>query len=310
MCFACCQKCPCPNLCGGSYTSKLMSTGIDAQTCKLIVLDRRIQSMTEFKQIIGRGTRINEEYHKLYFTIMDFKKATELFYDRDFDGDPVQIYEPKTGEPIVPPDEEDGGEDVVIIGSTTGGNKRVKYVVASEEADIIRERVQYYGADGRLITESIKDFTRKTVLQEFASLNVFLKKWSEAEQKQEILRELEEQGIMLEALAEEVGKDFDSFDLLCHVAFDQPPLSRRERTEEVRKRDYFTRYGEQVGEVLDALLNKYADEGIENIEDINVLKIQPIDKLGTPTEIIKRFGSRQAYFQAVREMTTELYKVA
>ena len=291
-------------------TSRLMTTGIDAQTCKLIVLDRRIESPTEFKQIIGRGTRINEEYHKLYFTIMDFKQATERFYDRDFDGDPVQIYEPKTGEPIVPPEEEDGGGDVVIIGPTTGGNRRVKYVVASEGAGIVRERVQYYGADGRLITESIKDFTRKTVLQEFASLNVFLKKWSEVEQKQEILRELEKQGIMLGALAEEVGKDFDSFDLLCHVAFDQPPLSRRERAEEVRKRDYFTRYGEQVREVLDALLNKYADEGIENIEDINVLKIQPINQLGTPTEIIKRFGSRQAYFQAVREMTTELYRVA
>ena len=291
-------------------TSRLMTTGIDAQTCKLIVLDRRIESPTEFKQIIGRGTRINEEYHKLYFTIMDFKQATERFYDRDFDGDPVQIYEPKTGEPIVPPEEEDGGEDVVIIGPTTGGNRRVKYVVASEGAAIVRERVQYNGPGGRLITESIKDFTRKTVLQEFASLNVFLKKWSEAEQKQEILRELEKQGIMLEALAEEVGKDFDSFDLLCHVAFDQPPLSRRERAEEVRKRDYFTRYGEQVREVLDALLNKYADESIENIEDINVLKIQPINQLGTPTEIIKRFGSRQAYFQAVREMTTELYRVA
>ena len=183
-------------------------------------------------------------------------------------------------------------------------------MVANEGAAIVRERVQYNGPGGRLITESIKDFTRKTVLQEFASLNVFLKKWSEAEQKQEILRELEKQGIMLEALAEEVGKDFDSFDLLCHVAFDQPPLSRRERAEEVRKRDYFTRYGEQVREVLDALLNKYADEGIENIEDINVLKIQPINQLGTPTEIIKRFGSRQAYFQAVREMTTELYRVA
>ncbi|PSB33729.1 EcoAI/FtnUII family type I restriction enzme subunit R [Stenomitos frigidus] len=290
-------------------TSRLMTTGIDAQTCKLIVLDRRIQSMTEFKQIIGRGTRINEEYHKLYFTIMDFKKATELFYDPDFDGDPVQIYEPKTGEPTVPP-AEDVGEEVVIVGPTTGSNRRVKYVVATEGAGIVRERVQYYGPDGRLITESIKDFTRKTVRQEFASLDAFLKRWSEAAQKQEILRALEERGVLLEALAEEVGKDFDSFDLICHVAFDQPPLSRRERAEQVRKRDYFTKYGEQVRDVLAALLNKYADEGIENIEDINVLKVQPMNRLGTPTEIIKRFGSRQAYFQAVQEMTAELYKVA
>ncbi|MBD2033633.1 DEAD/DEAH box helicase family protein [Leptolyngbya sp. FACHB-321] len=290
-------------------TSRLMTTGIDAQTCKLIVLDRRIESPTEFKQIIGRGTRINEEYHKLYFTIMDFKQATERFYDPEFDGDPVQIYEPKTGEPIVPPVEE-GGEDVVIIGPTTGSNRRIKYVVATEGAEIVRERVQYYSPDGRLITESIKDFTRKTMRQEFASLDAFLKRWSEAAQKQEILRALERQGILLEALAEEVGKDFDSFDLICHVAFDQPPLSRRERAEEVRKRDYFTKYGEQVRDVLDALLNKYADEGIENIENINVLKVQPMNRYGTPMEIIKLFGSRQAYFQAVQEMTTELYRVA
>ncbi|WNZ47526.1 DEAD/DEAH box helicase family protein [Leptolyngbya boryana CZ1] len=291
-------------------TSKLMTTGVDAQTCKLIVLDRRIQSMTEFKQIIGRGTRINEEYHKLYFTIMDFKKATELFYDPDFDGDPVQIYEPEKGQPIVPPSEEQEGEEVVIVGGTTGRNRRIKYVVADEDAEIAQERVQYYGADGRLITESIKDFTRKTVRQEFASLDTFLKRWSEAERKQEILRELEEQGVLLEALAEEVSQEFDSFDLICHVAFDQPPLSRKERAEQVRKRDYFTKYGQQARAVLEALLDKYADEGIENIEDIQVLKVQPLNRLGTPMEIIKMFGNRQAYLQAVQEMTTELYKSA
>jgi type I restriction enzyme R subunit len=291
-------------------TSKLMTTGIDAQTCKLIVLDRRIESPTEFKQIIGRGTRINEEYHKLYFTIMDFKKATERFYDRDFDGDPVQIYEPKKGEPIVPHAEEEGGEEALIIGATTGSNRRVKYVVASEGAGIVRERVQYYGPGGRLITESIKDFTRKTVRQEFSSLDSFLKRWSEAERKQEILRKLKERGVLLEALAEEVSKDFDSFDLICHVAFDQPPLSRKERAEQVRKRDYFTKYGQQARAILEALLNKYADEGIENIEDINVLKVQPLNRLGTPTEIIKLFGSRQAYFGAIRELTEELYRAA
>ncbi len=293
-------------------TSKLLTTGVDAQTCKLIVLDQRIQSMTEFKQMIGRGTRINEEYHKLYFTIMDFKKATELFYDPDFDGDPVQVYEPKSGETLVPPLDEEGeeGEDVVIVGPTTGGNRRVKYVVADEAANINRERVQYYGPNGRLITESIRDFTRKTVRQEFTSLDAFLKKWTEAEQKQEILRELEQQGVLLEALAEEVGQDFDSFDLICHVAFDQPPLSRRERAEQVRKRNYFTKYGESVRAVLEALLDKYADAGIEPIEDIQILKVDPLKQLGTPTEILKRFGNRQAFMQAVQEMTAELYRVA
>ncbi|MFM7471963.1 MAG: EcoAI/FtnUII family type I restriction enzme subunit R [Nodosilinea sp.] len=294
-------------------TSRLMTTGVDAQTCKLIVIDRRIMSMTEFKQLIGRGTRINEEYYKLYFTILDFRKATELFYDPDFDGDPVQIYEPQSGDPVVPPVE--GGEEgaeAVVIGPTSGGNRRVKYVISSESegAEILRERVQYYGPDGRLITESIKDFTRKTVRQEFTSLKDFLKKWSEAEKKQEILRELEERGVLLEGLAEEVGKDFDSFDLICHVAFDQPPLSRRERADQVRKRDYFTKYSQQARAVLEALLDKYADEGIEPIEDIQVLKVNPLNQLGTPREILTLFGNRDAYTQAVQELMEELYRVA
>lgn len=288
-------------------TSKLMTTGVDAQTCKLIVLDRRIQSMTEFKQIIGRGTRLNEEYQKLFFTILDFKKATELFADPNFDGDPIQIYEPQPGDPIVPPDE--GTEDLqeVVIVDPNQSRRRVKYVVADEGAEIIRERVQYYGHDGRLVTESVKDFTRKTVCQEFASLDQFLRRWSMAAQKQEILRELEERGILLAKLAEEVGKDFDAFDLICHVAFDQPPLTRRERAEQVRKRDYFTKYGEEARAVLNALLDKFADEGIQNIEDISVLKVQPINKLGTPIEILKQFGGRQGYLAAVQEMTRELY---
>lgn len=289
-------------------TSKLMTTGVDAQTCKLIVLDRSIQSMTEFKQIIGRGTRLNEEHQKLFFTIMDFKKATELFSDPDFDGDPVQIYEPQPGEPVVPPDEiGEDLEDAVII-DPNQARKRVKYVVADEGAEIVRERVQYYGHDGKLVTESVKDFTRKTVRQEFASLDQFLRRWSTSAQKQEILRELEERGILLEKLADEVGKDFDAFDLICHVAFDQPPLSRKERAEQVRKRDYFTKYGEEARAVLNALLDKYADEGVQNIEDINVLKVQPINNLGTPMEIIQRFGGRQGYLAAVQEMTGELYK--
>ena len=171
-------------------TSKLMSTGVDAQTCKLIVLDKRIQSMTEFKQIIGRGTRIQEEYGKLYFTIMDFKKATELFADPDFDGDPVQIYGPGDG-PFRGrgPAEGDGSD---------------KYFVPDVEVNVIAERRQYFGPDGKLITESLKDYTRKTVLEDFESLDSFLQHWNEAEKKQAILAELEEQGLLLDALSEEV----------------------------------------------------------------------------------------------------------
>ncbi len=314
-------------------TSKLMTTGIDAQTCKLIVLDRRIQSMTEFKQIIGRGTRIREDYDKYFFTIMDFKKATELFADPEFDGEPVQIYEPGPDDPPIPPDE--GYSDEFPEGAAFGegdapaepswddasarqeplppgtlSQRRRKYVVNDVPVWVVAERVQYYGKGGKLITESLKDYTRKTVLEEFTSLDDFLIRWNAAEQKQAIIEELEQQGILLAALADEVGKDFDPFDLICHVAFDQPPLTRRERAENVRKRDYFAKYGEQARAVLEALLDKYADEGIQHVEDMGVLNVQPINQFGTPVEIIKLFGGKEAYLAAVKELQSLLYKTA
>ncbi len=275
-------------------TSKLMSTGVDAQTCKLIVLDKRIQSMTEFKQIIGRGTRINEDYGKFYFTIMDFKKATELFADPDFDGEPVEIY--------VPGGNENGGSR-----NPEGETDREKYFVDDVGVEILTERTQYYGPDGKLITESLKDYTRKTMLKDFESLDSFLKHWNEAEKKQVIIAELEEKGILLDALSEEVGKDFDPFDLICHVAFDRPPLSRKERAEKVKKSSYFSKYGEQAQEVLDALLDKYADDGIENLENMSVLKVQPFDRIGTPLEIVKLFGGKSNYLAAVRGLESQLY---
>ena len=235
-------------------TSKLLSTGVDVQTCKLIVLDKRIESMTEFKQIIGRGTRINEAYGKSYFTIIDFRKATELFADKDFDGDPVQIYEPKEGEPVVSPDEAEGaageGETIVDegvqVGRTGKGAKRTKYYVGDVEVNLVSERVQYYGKDGKLITESLKDYTQKTVQKNFASLDEFLNRWTSADKKQAIIEELESEGVLLEALADEVGRDFDAFDLVCHVAFGQKPLTRRERAENVKKRNYFAKYEEKA----------------------------------------------------------------
>ena len=287
-------------------TSKLMTTGIDAQTCKLIVLDKEINSPTEFKQIIGRGTRINEEFDKTYFTIMDFKKATKKFNDKDFDGEPIQIYEPKTGDSPVPPDDDNGDNNIDDLPEKSG-QKRVKFVPVDVNVDIVSERTLYYSKDGKLITESIKDYTRKTVQQEFTTLDKFMRRWSAAEQKQAIIKELNEQGILLEALAEEVGKDFDPFDLICHVAFDQPALSRKERAKKVRQRDYFHKYSEKARGVLNALLDKYADEGIENIEDINDLKVQPFDKIGTPMEIIKLFGNKQKYLEALQELKNQLY---
>lgn len=300
-------------------TSRLMNTGVDAQTCKLIVLDQTINSMTTFKQIIGRGTRINEDYGKFYFTIMDFKKATELFADPDFDGDPVQIYEPGENDSPVPPDlpeevdgEDDGGSVIVDppMDWTDGEEEnepRVKYVVDDVPFWVVAERVQYYGKDGKLITESLKDYTRKTVRRQFSSLNDFIRRWSEVEKKQAVIDELEEQGVLWDALKDEVGKDFGPFDLICHVAFDQPPLTRRERAENVRKRNYFTKYGEQARAVLEALLDKYADEGVENIEDLKVLRINPFDQFGTPVEIVNVFGGKKGFETVIRELEDALY---
>jgi type I restriction enzyme R subunit len=304
-------------------TSKLMTTGVDAQTCKLVVLDQRIQSMTEFKQIIGRGTRINEDYDKYWFTIMDFKKATELFADKDFDGEPVVIYQPKPGEPPVPPEppgeQGDGQPGDVIIDPPyppwppePPGEKRIKYVLdKGVPVYVVAERVQYYGPDGKLITESLKDYTRKAVRKEYASLDAFLRKWSAAEKKQAVIEELESHGVLLEALAEEVtkkeGKAFDPFDLICHIAFDQPALSRKERVEQVKKRDAFTQYGDQARAVLNALLDKYADAGIESIEDIKILTLDPFTQLGTAPELIQAFGGKPAYLNAIHELEQQLY---
>ena len=300
-------------------TSRLMSTGVDAQTCHLIVLDRRIASMTEFKQIIGRGTRINEDYNKLFFTIMDFKRATALFADPDFDGDPVQIYEPNEGEAIVPPDEPaEGGEEEppggtivdALGGEETLGTRPIKYYVNNVEVRVATERVQYLDEYGKLITESLKDYSRKTVRQAYASLNAFLTVWNDAEKKQAILDELAAKGVFLEELAEQVGRDYDAFDLVCHVAFDAPPLTRKERADNVKKRNVFAKYGDKARAVLDTLLQKYADSGIKSVESLEILKVDPLTAHGTPVEIVKLFGGRDGYLAAIRELETALYQQA
>jgi type I restriction enzyme R subunit len=294
-------------------TSKLMTTGVDAQTCKLVVLDQNIKSMTEFKQIIGRGTRINEDYGKYWFTIMDFKKATELFADKDFDGEPVVIFEPKEGESPVPPDDIEspalpsGGKPDVTIDGEDEKIGRVKYVVGDVAVHVVAQRVQYYGPEGKLITESLKDYTKTKVKKDFASLDDFLKTWSSAERKAALINELEQHGVLLDALAEEVGKDFDPFDLVCHVAFDQPPLTRKERAEQVKKHNYFAKYGEQARTVLNALLDKYADTGVENIEDIKILTLDPFKSMGSAPELISAFGGKPAYLQAIKELEQQLY---
>ena len=299
-------------------TSKLMTTGVDAQTCKLIVLDQHIQSMTEFKQIIGRGTRVNEEFGKSWFTIMDFKKATELFSDPAFDGEPVVIYEPQGDDPIVPPDEiEDGsvdnptdstGDDSTNGGDDiTGGTPRIKYVVNNVNVSVIGERVQFYDNDGSLVTESLKDYTRKHVLKDYESLDSFLRKWKGADKKSLIIEEFQKQGVIFEALEDEVGKDFDAFDLICHIAFDQPTLTKKERANNVRKRNYFSKYNAQARQVLDALLDKFADQGIVPIEDVKILQVPPFNQMGSLIEIINAFGSVEEYAKAMKELGNQLY---
>lgn len=288
-------------------TSELMSTGVDAKMCRLIVIDKTINSMTTLKQIIGRGTRIHEELNKYYFTIMDFKKATELFRDPLFDGDPVVIYEPGEDDPLVPPDplpdDDDGGGDDPDFPSGTR-----KYVFNNVEVSIVAERVEYLGNDGRLVTESYKDFSKKQIHAEFASLDDFLTNWNSAAKKKEIIDLLEEHGVILENLAETVGKDFSEFDLICHVAYDQPPLTRKERANNVKKRNYFIKYGEQARKVLEGLLDKYADRGVVSIENPKVLHLDPFNEIGTPVEIINDvFGGKAKYEKALKELESELY---
>ncbi|RUX10458.1 DEAD/DEAH box helicase [Mesorhizobium sp. M8A.F.Ca.ET.059.01.1.1] len=307
-------------------TSKLLTTGVDAKTCKLIVLDQRIQSMTEFKQIIGRGTRIDEEHGKKYFTIMDFKRATELFADPDFDGDPVQIYEPGKDDPPVPPEEDDdtattfgefgeeGQPEITgdVLGDPFGGDTRPrKFYVDGVEVSVLSKRVQYLGPDGRLITESLRSYAKRTLQKDYKTLVEFLRRWSEAEKKQAIIEELESLGVSLDGLRDEVknGETYSAFDLLCHVAFGQPPLTRKERAEQVKKRNYFAKFEGKARAVLEALLDKYADEDFGPLENAKVLHLKPFDDIGTPVEIVKGiFGSRSAYEAAVRDLQTELYR--
>ena len=308
-------------------TSKLMNTGVDAQTCKLIVLDSNIGSMTEFKQIIGRGTRINEDFGKHYFTIMDFRNVTALFADKAFDGDPVRIKEAGQHDDISSVDDETDdtpvsdiltGEDIdfpspgtqIHIEKPGAYERRRKVTVNGVVVTIINERVQYLGADGKIITESLRDYTRKNVRTNYTSLNVFLKSWKRADKKRAVIEELESHGVIFAALEDEVGAAFDPFDLVCHVAYDQKPLTRRERAENVRKRNYFTEYGDLARKVLDSLLDKYADTGLLDLENSAIITLDPIRRFGTATEIMRAFGGKPAYDQAVHTLTAQLYEVA
>jgi type I restriction enzyme R subunit len=285
------------------------------------VLDREVHSMTEFKQIIGRGTRVHEDTKKFFFTLIDFRGATSHFADPDFDGDPVQNYEPSDGDPITPPDDApqgddaippEPGEDETVVDQPglplpPGGPIR-KIYVDGVGARILAERVEYLDENGKLVTESLRDFTRTALKKRFSSLDDFLRRWKSAERKQAIIEELEAEGLALDAVADELGKNLDPFDLICHVAFDKKPLTRRERAENVKKRDVFTKYGGQARAVLDALLAKYADEGVLNLDDTNVLTIPPLSALGTRVELVRAFGGKDGFVAAVHELQAALYQ--
>jgi len=309
-------------------TSRLLSTGVDVQTCRLIVLDREVGSLTEFKQILGRGTRVHEDTRKFYFTLIDFRGATNHFADPDWDGEPIQIYEPGADDPVAPPDgtpvtgqqgdapPEQPGKDETVVDGPPGitfplpREVRKKVYVDGVSASIVAERVQYLDESGKLVTESLRDFTKRALKKQFSSLDNFLQRWKAAERKQAVLDELAGEGLPLEPIVEELGKDLDPFDLICHVAFDRKPLTRRERAENVKKRDVFTKYGPQARAVLDALLAKYADEGVLNLGDANVLRIPPFTALGTPVQLIKAFGGKDRFERAVQELQSALYQEA
>lgn len=301
-------------------TSKLMTTGVDVKTCKLIVLDNTINSMTEFKQIIGRGTRLYPEYGKEYFTILDFRNSSRLFADKEFDGDPVVVLEVGDGGEGWNPGSDqgqdgemglDGNEYEVtspgVLDLSDEKTKSIKYRVSGVSVKVINERVQYYDAEGKLITESLKDYTKRNILERYASLSEFINIWTNAEKKQAIVRELEERGVLLEALKNEAGEDIDDFDLILHIAYDQKPLTKRERVENVKKKGYLYKYSEVCQQVLSALLDKYMDEGISELEDTRVLENAPFDRMGSPVSIARLFGGKNKYLQAVKELEEELY---
>ena len=283
-------------------TSELLATGVDCKTCGLIVIDKEIGSMTEFKQIIGRGTRLRTDKGKWHLEILDFRNATAKFKDPKFDGDP-EPPQGKSGKTYTLPEEP----------PSTVSEPHVKYLVEGEKIAITTEIVSILGEDGKTMrTESITDFTRKQIRKRYASLDDFVKNWTEAERKKAIVDELKDYSVLVDAVREKnpALANADIFDVICHVAFDQPPVTRRERANNVKKRNYFAKYEGKAREVLEALLDKYADYGILNLEDSDILDTAPFNKIGKPQKIVKLFGGLDKFEQALKDLENEIYKVA
>lgn len=294
-------------------TSKLMTTGVDCKTCKVIVLENNINSLTEFKQIIGRGTRLKPEYGKEYFTIIDFRNASRLFADPDFDGEPISIIEPSPDDPTEPPIDTPlppvEPPPITPPLPPTGPNEpRIKYYVNDVPVYVILERVQYYGDNGKLITESLRDYSKRNILNEYATLDDFLKSWNSDKRKKAIVDELANRGVLLDALRETTGgKDLDDFDLICHIAYDKAPLTKAERVNNVKKKGYLYKYSGLAQEVINALLEKYMHDGIFDLDDTQILDNDPFNRLGSPAKLAKSFGGRDGYLKAVKELQFALY---
>lgn len=296
-------------------TSKLLTTGADCKTCKLIVLDSNINSMTEFKQIIGRGTRLREDYQKTYFTIMDFRNASRLFSDPDFDGEPICIKIVDTDEELPKDDEEtsksnntENRNDNPQIPTPEKGEKKQKLHVNGVDVNIYNEIVSYYDKGGKLVTESLKDFSKKSILNDYASLNDFINKWNSTDRKQAILEELEQHGVLLDELRKDIGmEEIGDFDLILHIAYDKKPLTRYERVNNVIKKGYLYKYSEIAQSILKDLLEKYSDNNELELTDTRILELKPFDGYGSMFDIVDVFGGKDKYIEVVEELEKELY---
>lgn len=306
-------------------TSQLLSTGVDTQTVKLVVLDKPIESMTEFKQIIGRGTRVREDKGKTWFTIMDFQGATKKFADPEFDGPAERVFEVGENVPSIadelnkkdpanePIDQKEREDELVGLVLESYGHEITDrppvYTVSGVSYAVVKEQVQYLGGDGKLITESLTDFTRKNILNRYPTLESFFQAWQSAERRQVIIDELGASGIPLEELQKQVGAEFDLFDLIMHVAYDKRMMKKRERAETLRRSNYLDKWQGRAREVVDALLNKYADVGFMALDELETVKTPPVSDLGEPLEILEWFGGREGFEKTLDELADSLSAV-
>ena len=287
-------------------TSMLLTTGVDCKTCELIAIDKEVSSSTEFKQMIGRGTRIHEKSGKMSFTILDFRGVTNKFFDREFDeiDDKREFSKATTSKKDEKPKEGQQEND--------GKEEPKKYYVTGGEVNIVNEKVMYLGADGKLVTEKFTDFTKKNILGKYPTIDVFRGAWAKADRKKAVLDELKENSVWLDDIKKShpEWEGMDEFDLVCHLAYGEKPLTRRERIDNVKKRNCFAKYGEKAREVIDALLEQYAESGVADIESLSVLDLSVFSKFGKKPKIIRLFNNRKGYDEAIMEIEKEIYEIA